>query len=119
RTRSVAPASPTPSQNDLSRPQRKAACNCSSNRGLSLWNTFGLAALHDGNSSAFKRRLLPRGQFCLVEIVDQLMEHPVPVDLRPEVHEHRAQPDRRAVHEHEGARRRDATETADVLVDAV
>ena len=43
----------------------------------------------------------------------------MPVDLRLQVQEHRAQADRRPVHEDKGARRRDAAEAAQVAMHVV
>src|SRR6185312_5985666 len=51
-----------------------------------------------------------------VEILDQLVEEPVPVDLGGEVEEDRAEADRRAVHEDELARRADAAELPQVAM---
>src|SRR5262249_20708496 len=66
-----------------------------------------------------ERLALALGQNLLVEIVDQLVKQLVPVDPRLEVPEHRAEADGRTVHEHKGARRRDATEFADLSMHAV
>src|SRR5579862_5398575 len=63
-----------------------------------------------------QRVALAAGEGSFVEIVDQLMEQAVPVDLRLEVEEDRAEPDRGAVHEDKGARRRDAAQSPDVAV---
>src|SRR5690242_6541400 len=55
----------------------------------------------------------------LVEIVDQLVKYPIPVDLGSQVEEYRAEPDRGAVHEHKFARRPDSAEPTDVAMHAV
>src|SRR5690349_9460678 len=57
-----------------------------------------------------ERRALPPRQLADIEAGDQLVEEAMPVDLGLEVEEHRAEADRRAVHEDELARRRDAAE---------
>src|SRR5579871_1617661 len=45
--------------------------------------------------------LLPLVESRDVEVSDQVLEHPMPVDLRPQVEEHRAEADGGSVHEHE------------------
>src|SRR6516164_10084429 len=47
------------------------------------------------------------------------MEEPVPIDLGPQVHEHRAEPDSCAVHKDELTRRSDPAQTADIAVDTL
>jgi len=59
---------------------------------------------------------LARDQHRFVEVINQFMEKPIPVDLGLEVHEHRAKPNRRAVHKDEFARRSDPAQTADVAM---
>src|SRR5439155_20832285 len=70
-------------------------------------------------AGALQRLLLPLGEDALVEIVDQFVEQPVPIDLGFEMEEHRAEADRGAVHEDKGARRRDAAEAPDVAMHVV
>ena len=77
------------------------------------------AAGDSGNTGTRQRRLLPARQRRFVEIVDQLVEEAVPVDLRLQMHEHRAQPDRGSIHKDKGARRRDPAQAPDVLMHAV
>src|SRR5438105_7587332 len=89
------------------------------NRKLTAKWPRGSALFRQGDACAFQGGLLAPGQDMLVEIVDQLMEQAVPIDARLKVQEHRAEPDRGAVHKDEGARRRDAAELADVAMDAV
>src|SRR5215469_16618169 len=72
-----------------------------------------------GYTGAGERRALAARQDFFVEIVDQLVEQPVPIDLGAQVPEHRTQPDCGAVHKDKGARRGDATEPANILVHAV
>src|SRR5919106_422820 len=57
-------------------------------------------------------RGLAAGQGVEIENPDQLHEQLVPVDLGLEGHEHRAEADRGAVHQHELARRRDPADLA-------
>jgi len=71
---------------------------------------------HAGRS---KRRSLTGGERCFVEIIDQLMEEPIPVDLGLEMHEHRTEPDRGTIHEHELTWRSDPAEPADIAVYAL
>src|SRR6516162_9636134 len=66
-----------------------------------------------------ERQTLADGERRFVEIVDQLVEEPVPVDLSSEMHEHRAEADRCAVHKDELPRRSDPTKTANIAVDAL
>src|SRR5262249_8968953 len=66
-----------------------------------------------------QRRLLTGGDDGLGEIVDQLVKHPVPVELGFEVHEHRAEAYCSAVHEDELARWPDPAEPADVAMDTL
>src|SRR6202022_3516062 len=65
------------------------------------------------------RRLLTGWGHGLVEIVDQIVKHAVPVEFGLEVHEHRAEPDRGAIHKDEFARRPDPAEPADVAMHAL
>src|SRR3546814_6570765 len=82
---------------------------------LPIWR-----ARSNGKRHPRRRQRLPlaRRQRGLVKVVDQLVEQPVPVDLGPEMHEHRAEADRRAIHEDEFAGRRDAAERPELAVDA-
>src|SRR6266550_8226164 len=77
------------------------------------------ALFRRGDAGAVEGGFLAAGQHALVEIVDQLVEQAGPVDARLQVQEHRAEPDRGAIHEDEGARRGDAAELADVAMDVV
>ena len=65
-------------------------------------------AARDGNARHLgrgERLRLALAQGLRLEIVDQLVEQAVPVDLRLQMHEDRAQPHGGPVHEHEFARR--------------
>src|SRR5208282_6211600 len=63
--------------------------------------------------------MLAGGERRFVEIIDQLMEELVPVDLGLEMHKHRAEPDRRAVHKDELSWRSDPAKPADIAVHAL
>jgi len=63
-----------------------------------------------GNAGDSSGLALTHSQPVAVEIVDQIMEQAVPVHLGAKMHEHRAEPDRRPIHQHEFARRADAAD---------
>src|SRR5579863_2738855 len=84
-----------------------------------MMRSKGIASRRRRHAGPRQRRLLALGEYALVEIVDQLVKQPVPVDLGLQMEEHRTEADRGAVHEDKGARGRDAAEPADVAVDVV
>src|SRR3546814_6659432 len=71
--------------------------------------------ISDWSSDVCSSDLTP-GKPVDVEVADEVVEHPVPVDLGIQVHEHRAEADGGAIHQHELARRRDPAEAAQFLV---
>src|SRR5262249_23805168 len=75
--------------------------------------------LRSRHSRRFERRFLAGREHGLVEIVDQLMKQPIPVDLGLQMKKAGAEPDRGAVHEHEFAGRPDAAKPANVAMDTL
>ena len=76
---------------------------------------MGFAALYPSYAVTRRRHArlgqrccLPLRQHRLVEILDQAAEQPAPVQLCLQPQEHAAEADRRAIHQHELARRLDA-----------
>src|SRR5712691_3328883 len=80
---------------------------CSGGRGLPQLPREGNGSvLGGGEAGAGKCRALPRADPADREILDRRVEQLVEIELGAQMQEHRAEPDRRAVHEHEFARHR-------------